>query len=694
MGNREVLRALLWAAMAFFAWQLIAVQIWPPPAENLQPLTTNQRGPDGEAFDPDRQAPDGTVSPPTFTSPTPPTMTAGGDTVTVVGGTQETLLIGDDASGRANEYGLTIVLSSLGASVAEATLSDFTLSVEKDSPPYPVLQTVVGDDGRTQYSYATENIHLGAYQRDLALDQIHWSVEERSVNRVVFFVDINAGQTPILRIRKTFTLPSESRVPARHDLTVTLEVENRSDRIQPVILTQRGPVGLRREDPRYDDRSVFVGTRDEDGIAVDYALCSSIKEESQVFSADFAQQQPLMWTALGNKYFVAFDSPRPLPGQAEVDWIREIVELPISHDPANGTIVTFRTTTTPFDVPQDRRIARVFDYYLGPKSRDAFNEVPDYIARKYDEQVLAGYSVGACAIMTFKPLTVFMIWLLNHLESVVRNYGIAIIILVLFVRTLLHPITKKGQVNMMRMQQQMGTLQPKIEEIKKRFANDKNKLNQEVMKLYKETGVNPATGMLSSCLPMFLQMPIWIALYTSLNFNIDMRHQPFFWWINDLTAPDAMITFDRSFNIPLLSAMMGPISSFNLLPILVSASMFLQQKLMPKPKPTGQSAEQQAQSQQMQKMMPYMTLFFGLLFYNMPSGLNLYIMASSGFGSLEQWRIRKHIEELKNQPAPVEKAPAPATTTKRRKPSLFERLQKAAKEAEKVKSANPHKRRK
>ncbi|MCH7840234.1 MAG: membrane protein insertase YidC, partial [Planctomycetes bacterium] len=331
--------------------------------------------------------------------------------------------------------------------------------------------------------------------------------------------------------------------------------------------------------------------------------------------------------------------------------------------------------------------------YLGPKSREAFNEVAAYREQEYVRQIDASYSIGACSFMTFKSLTRFMVWLLNVLQAVVINYGIAIIILVLIVRTLLHPLTKRGQVNMMRMQERMGALAPKMEDLKKRYANDKTKLNQETMKLYQQEGINPATQFLSSCLPMMLQMPIWIALYTSLNFNIDMRHQPFVWWIRDLTAPDAFLQFEAR-NIPLLSALTGPITSLNLLPVLVSLSMFLQQKLMPKPTPpSGRSSEQGAQAEQMQKMMPYMTLIFGLFFYNMPSGLNLYIMASSTFGALEQWRIRKHIAELKEK-GDVLKTASKKKAAPKGGPSFFQRLQKAAEEAQKVKSQHGKKKRK
>ena len=287
---------------------------------------------------------------------------------------------------------------------------------------------------------------------------------------------------------------------------------------------------------------------------------------------------------------------------------------------------------------------------------------------------------------TFTFLVELMIWLLNGLFSIVRDFGVAIMIMVLIVRMLLHPITKKGQVNMVRMQQRMSELAPKIEEIKKKYANDKTRMNQEMMKL----NINPA-GQLVTCLPMLIQMPIWIALYLSLQNNIQMRHEPFlFTWVNDLTAPDALYTFSTAMTVPLLG---WKIPSLNLLPILVAVFMYTQQKLTPKPKPSPSMTDQQRQQQEMmQKMGPMMSIMMLVIFYKMPAGLNLYIMSSSLFGTIEQWRIRKHIREreeagtLHKPRAGDDKGPDSGAKASRgpHKPSFWERMQKMAGDAQKT----------
>jgi YidC/Oxa1 family membrane protein insertase len=689
MKNPDVVRALLWAAVIFLAWNILAHRIWPPvekPAPETPPETV-------DAVD-ERPTPETTAEKqPEITEPDN-VVTAG--RIRVIPGEEWMDILGDDPATDNPEYGMSLVVSSIGASVVSADLTSQRLTVEEDSPPYPMLIANVGPEGRHVTSYTTERIHLLRSNQDVSLKDIPWKLMHRTKGRIAFSVDIDEGDRPLLRLTKSFVLPESTLEPSRYDLRVRTRIQNLSDQEQGVIVTQRGAVGVRREDPRFDDRMLFLATLQEGEVkCTETWRARSVKEETTIYKSDTAAA-PIVWSATANKYFVAFETFLPAdPTGTWGEWVAEIREIPVLPGPEGPESITFETISKRLTIaPEDAREI-TSGCFLGPKHREAFQEVQEYAKRGYDEQVLASYSSGSpcCSFMAFRPLTVFMIFLLNSLEKVVLNYGVAIIILVLVVRTILHPITKKGQVNMMRMQQAMSSLQPKMEELKKKYANDKAKLNQETMKLYQEAGVNPATQMLSSCLPMMLQMPIWIALYASLNYNIDMRHEPFMLWIKDLTAPDAMIEFSKCYSVPLLGSLIGPVCSFNLLPILVSAFMFMQQKFMPKSKP-AQAGPQSEQAAQMQKMMPYMTLFFGLLFYNMPSGLNLYIWTSSFFAVIEQWRIRKHLEDLKGkEPKEPDDAAGgiPSKPKPPKKPSFFARLKKAAEDAQRIQSTKDKK---
>ena len=183
-------------------------------------------------------------------------------------------------------------------------------------------------------------------------------------------------------------------------------------------------------------------------------------------------------------------------------------------------------------------------------------------------------------------------------------------------------------------------LGPKMEEIKKKYANNPKEMQKKSAELYREAGVNPVMGIL----PMFIQMPIWMALWTAVYTSLDLRGAGFLpFWITDLSAPDSLIRF-KAITLPLL----GEIDSFNLLPILMGVVMYLQQKMMPHSS-ANQTNTQVAQQQKM--MMILMPLMFPLMLYKGPSGVNLYIMSSIGAGVIEQAVIRKHIREKEEQEA-------------------------------------------
>jgi len=280
----------------------------------------------------------------------------------------------------------------------------------------------------------------------------------------------------------------------------------------------------------------------------------------------------------------------------------------------------------------------VFDIFAGPKKVDMFSTVgaPHFKPLYKELNYLGAIDLKGCYCSS-DLLTLGMIWLLKKISVITfGNYGVAIMILVVLVRVVLHPLTKKSQVNMMKMQK----LGPEMEKLKKKYADDKETLQKEMMKFYKHQGATPVLG----CLPMFLQMPIWVSLWGSLGAAVELRHAAFLpIWITDLAAPDVLVSWGGNFLLPLLGSMVGPIRSFNLLPLLLTVAMYFQTKYTPQmTQPTAAATpEQERQKKMMQYMMPVMMLLF---FYNAASGLTLYIMTSTFAGLAEQWVIRRHIE--------------------------------------------------
>lgn len=214
-----------------------------------------------------------------------------------------------------------------------------------------------------------------------------------------------------------------------------------------------------------------------------------------------------------------------------------------------------------------------------------------------------------------------MFLLLSYFYTIVGNFGVAIIMLTVVIKALLYPLAHKSMIAMARMKQ----LTPKMNEIRARFKDDKMRLNQEMMALYKTEKVNPAAG----CLPMLLQIPVFLALYRVLSVTIEMRHAPFYGWIHDLSAPDP----SNLFNLFGLLAWHPPIH-LGFLPIVMCATMVIQQRFSPKPADEVQAA--------MIKFMPYVFL---IMFASFPAGLVLYWVVSNILSIVQQWYINGHLDK-------------------------------------------------
>lgn len=597
-------------------------------------------------------------------------------------------------------YRMRLELSNLGASIASATMTDHAATLDSDER-YQLLAPVERDDGTRWQSFSVEKINIDGVDVPLANRKWHVGTVEPYENksgsgqRISFSLDIHEQGAPALRLTRTFALPKQPTKLGRHDLDSSLTVENLSAQPHQVLVTYRGGLGVRstpaaRMDDRYVDFGLWDGTRVNGDRTTPSAVGLEAALTKDLYEPDPGDPKRLLsWAATANTYFTALIAPRNRNQTDNATYLSHVSAIDLDGSAATDDDVTLRFVSRMESIPAGGTLAYPADIYLGEKDGDAFRAVESYTRRNYYFQI--SQSFGAC---TFGFLVELMIWLLNTIHILTRDYGLAIIAVVLIVRTLLHPITKKGQVNMVRMQKTMGKFAPKIEELKKKFGNDKARMQQETMKLYREHGINPATQMLS-CLPMMLQMPIWVALFLSLSNNIALRHQGFlfFPWIDDLTAADALYTFTTPLIVPLVG---WELPSFNLLPLFVALFMYIQQKLQPKPAPNPSATDQQkAQQEMMQKMGPMMSIMMLLFFYKMPAGLNLYIMFSSLFGAIEQHRIRKHIKEHEEAGTLLKPAKTSADRLSKRertgKMSFVEKLQKMAEEAQKAQPPHPGK---
>ena len=244
------------------------------------------------------------------------------------------------------------------------------------------------------------------------------------------------------------------------------------------------------------------------------------------------------------------------------------------------------------------------DLFFGPKSMK--------ILKEFDLDLDKAIHFGMFDFLA-KPCVMVM----NFLYGLIPNYGMAIIILTLLIKLILWPLGSKSYKSMAEMKK----LQPLMAEIREKYKHDKQKMNMEVMGLYKTYKVNPLGG----CLPMVVQIPIFFALYRMLYEAIELRHAPFFGWIHDLSAPDRL--FDFGFSIPF----MQPPCGIPVLTIIMGGTMFLQQKMAP---PMGGDPLQA-------KLMTFMPIMFTVIFINFSSGLVLYWLINNIVSITQQYYIQK-----------------------------------------------------
>ena len=242
-----------------------------------------------------------------------------------------------------------------------------------------------------------------------------------------------------------------------------------------------------------------------------------------------------------------------------------------------------------------------YSLFIGPKDLDTLKSLEKQLEKSID----FGY---------FGLISIPLLYVLHFSHQFTASYGIDIILLTVLIKILMAPLTHKSFVSMKQMQK----LQPQMERLKEKFANEKEKLNKEIMELYRRNGVNPLGG----CLPMVFQFPVFIGLYNALSTPIELRHAPFM-WIKDLSRPDwESLPFtlgDWHLGIPILTLLMG-------------ASMFVQQWMTPSAGDPNQ-----------RKMMMLMPLMFTFMFVSFPAGLTVYWLINNILSIGQQYWINRSV---------------------------------------------------
>jgi YidC/Oxa1 family membrane protein insertase len=301
----------------------------------------------------------------------------------------------------------------------------------------------------------------------------------------------------------------------------------------------------------------------------------------------------ITYAGFGDRYFLTVFLPRsPQEGTVAMDF--------------NGSEASAAMLFAPKAADGTMRVAT--QVYMGPKELTTLEKVNPELRRSID----FGWS-GILALAFLRMLKIF--------HYIAPNYGIDIILLTVAIRVVFLPISIKSQRSMMRLQR----LQPQVERMREKFKDDRDRLNREMVDLYKRNHVNPLGG----CAPMLLQLPIFIGLYQALLNAVELRHAPFVGWIRDLSAPECLpiphvpkFTFLPCGGIPVLVLLMG-------------ASTYLQQVMAP-----------QSPDPSQQRMMMLMPLVFTIMFLNFPAGLTLYYFCSNALGIAQQYFLNREFKTL------------------------------------------------
>lgn len=293
---------------------------------------------------------------------------------------------------------------------------------------------------------------------------------------------------------------------------------------------------------------------------------------------------PVAWIGLADNYFGMFVLPPPkVPGHAQFDSVRSLKE---NVEREYGARFFFDQA-----LAVDESYSASFKVYVGPKNVEALKNIDPTLG----EAVQLGF---------FGFFGKILLWILHFFQGFVGNWGLAIICMTVSVKLAFFPLTQMS----FKSSQAMQELQPEVKLLKEKLKDTPEELNKEMMKLWKENGVNPLGG----CLPTLIQFPVWIALYQVLLTSVDLYHTKFL-YMKDLSSVDP----------------------YCVLPLIVVALMLVQQQMMP----TGNMDPTQA------KMMKLMPLMFGFFFFTFPAGLVVYIFVNMVLTILQQWIIKRNFKK-------------------------------------------------
>jgi YidC/Oxa1 family membrane protein insertase len=460
------------------------------------------------------------------------------------------------------------VFTSRGARLKSFELKRFHETSAPDSPLYEMVKPGPGGV-----------LPLGAIiKRDgTIIDDRELAYTTDAPSRII----VKAGRTATLTfeartpdgavIRKTFTFR-----PASYVLNMGMQVAGGASAPDAVGVIMAQPLTAR------------PGYYDVPELQADVSNKTITESQKSLTKGVQPVRGPIAYAGFGDRYFLSVFMPKgPTVGT---------LEMSFKDDEAEASLL----------FPGASKLETAI--YMGPKELDILEAASPSLSRAID----FGWT-GILALVFLRALKL--------LHRLAPNYGVDIILLTALLRVLFLPMSIRSQRSMIQMQR----LQPQMERIREKFKDDQERIQKEMVDLYKRNHVNPIGG----CLPMLLQLPIFLGLYEALLNAVELRHAPFWGWIKDLSAPDCLVIKGMP-KLPLTSCGGIPV-----LVLLMGVSAWLQQKMSP-----------QSPDPNQQRMMMLSPIIFTVIFVNLPAGISLYYFASNILGIVQQFFLNREFKQL------------------------------------------------
>ena len=444
---------------------------------------------------------------------------------------------------------LDVKINSQGGDVVQVTLLDFETE-QGSGVPFTIMQ-----NGQMKYVAQSGLTGANGIDRTVPGRPIYtanaqsFEMTENQPLAVVLTYQADNGLT----VTKTYSFE-----PASYQVKVSYQIQNNSSNAASVQM-----YGQLKQSSYVDQSSGLIPTYR--GAA--YSTSEERYEKydfEDIADANLNKTTQGGWVAMLQHYFVSAWVPEQTAAN----------QLYTSYSQSGDAVIGFKAPTVNIEPNSTGTTSATF--YVGPKDQEALEQIADGLDLTVDFGFL---------FMISQPLH----WLLMLIQSFVTNWGVAIIIITLIVKGGMYPLTKAQYTSMARMRE----LQPKMTALKERFGDDRQKMSQAMMELYRKEKVNPAGG----CLPILIQMPIFLALYWVFLESVELRHAEFGLWLTDLSSKDP----------------------YYVMPVLMGISMFIMQRMTP----------MTVQDPMQQKMMQYMPVIFTVFFFWFPSGLVLYWFISN-----------------------------------------------------------------